>query len=63
MISALNGSGCKDLAKFLAETVPNGPWYYPEDQISDMPMRQLAAEITRENFTCVCMKSCLIPRR
>lgn len=50
MISALNGSGCKDLAKFLAETVPNGPWYYPEDQISDMPMRQLAAEITREKL-------------
>ncbi|MEJ5079482.1 MULTISPECIES: GTPase Era [unclassified Ochrobactrum] len=50
MISALNGSGCKDLAAFLAETVPNGPWYYPEDQISDMPMRQLAAEITREKL-------------
>ena len=50
LISALNGSGCKDLAKFLAETVPNGPWYYPEDQISDMPMRQLAAEITREKL-------------
>ncbi|MCX2696050.1 MULTISPECIES: GTPase Era [Ochrobactrum] len=50
MISALNGSGCKDLAKFLAESVPNGPWYYPEDQISDMPMRQLAAEITREKL-------------
>jgi len=50
MISALNGSGCKDLAKFLAATVPNGPWYYPEDQISDMPMRQLAAEITREKL-------------
>ncbi|OEI84190.1 GTPase Era [Brucella sp. BO3] len=50
MISALNGSGCKDLAKYLAESVPNGPWYYPEDQISDMPMRQLAAEITREKL-------------
>lgn len=50
MISALNGSGCKDLAKFLADSVPNGPWYYPEDQISDMPMRQLAAEITREKL-------------
>ncbi|MBR7652502.1 GTPase Era [Brucella oryzae] len=50
MISALNGSGCKDLAKYLAENVPNGPWYYPEDQISDMPMRQLAAEITREKL-------------
>ncbi|MBB5701334.1 GTP-binding protein Era [Ochrobactrum daejeonense] len=50
MVSALNGSGCKDLAKYLAENVPNGPWYYPEDQISDMPMRQLAAEITREKL-------------
>ncbi|WP_139975526.1 GTPase Era [Ochrobactrum sp. CGA5] len=50
MISALNGSGCKDLAKYLAESVPNGPRYYPEDQISDMPMRQLAAEITREKL-------------
>ncbi|MXF80271.1 GTPase Era [Brucella melitensis] len=50
MISALNGSGCKDLAKYLAESVPNGPWYYPEDQISDIPMRQLAAEITREKL-------------
>lgn len=50
MISALNGSGCKDLATYLAQTVPNGPWYYPEDQISDMPMRQLAAEITREKL-------------
>ncbi|MEE9922505.1 GTPase Era [Brucella anthropi] len=50
MISALNGSGCKDIAKYLAENVPNGPWYYPEDQISDMPMRQLAAEITREKL-------------
>ncbi|PWL18198.1 GTPase Era [Falsochrobactrum shanghaiense] len=50
MISALNGSGCKDLAKYLAQSVPEGPWYYPEDQISDMPMRQLAAEITREKL-------------
>ncbi len=50
MISALNGSGCKDLARYLAESVPAGPWYYPEDQISDMPMRQLAAEITREKL-------------
>ena len=50
MISALTGSGCKDLSKYLAETVPFGPWYYPEDQISDMPMRQLAAEVTREKL-------------
>ncbi|WP_199498767.1 GTPase Era [Mesorhizobium denitrificans] len=50
MISALNGSGCSDLLDYLAETVPAGPWYYPEDQISDLPMRQLAAEITREKL-------------
>jgi GTPase len=50
MISALKGSGCDDLSKKLAETVPEGPWYYPEDQISDLPMRQLAAEITREKL-------------
>ena len=50
MISALTGSGCKDLLKYLAEALPAGPWYYPEDQISDLPMRQLAAEITREKL-------------
>ncbi len=50
MISALTGSGCKHLAKYLAKTVEAGPWFYPEDQISDMPMRQLAAEVTREKL-------------
>ncbi|MBG18810.1 MAG: GTPase Era [Rhizobiales bacterium] len=50
MISALDGSGVDDLAKFLAERLPEGPWYYPEDQISDLPMRQLAAEVTREKL-------------
>jgi GTPase len=50
MISALNGSGCKDLVKWLAEALPEGPWFYPEDQISDMPIRNLAAEITREKI-------------
>ena len=50
MISALNGSGCQDVMDYLAETLPEGPWYYPEDQISDLPMRQLAAEITREKL-------------
>lgn len=50
MVSALTGSGCKDLLDFLAERLPAGPWYYPEDQISDLPMRQLAAEITREKL-------------
>ena len=50
MVSALTGSGCKDLLAFLAKRLPEGPWYYPEDQISDLPMRQLAAEITREKL-------------
>ena len=50
MISALNGSGCGDLLDFVAERLPEGPWYYPEDQISDLPMRQFAAEITREKL-------------
>ena len=50
MISATTGSGCEDLLDFLADTLPEGPWYYPEDQISDLPMRQLAAEITREKL-------------
>ena len=50
MISALKGSGCGDVLDYLAEALPEGPWYYPEDQISDLPMRQLAAEITREKL-------------
>ena len=40
MVSALTGSGCKDLLDYLAQALPAGPWYYPEDQISDLPMRQ-----------------------
>lgn len=50
MVSALNGSGCGDLLDYIATALPAGPWYYPEDQISDLPMRQLAAEITREKL-------------
>jgi GTP-binding protein Era len=50
MVSAENGSGCDDVMDHLATTLPEGPWYYPEDQISDLPMRQLAAEITREKL-------------
>lgn len=50
MVSAENGSGCDDVMSYLAKTLPEGPWYYPEDQISDLPMRQLAAEITREKL-------------
>lgn len=48
MISALNGSGCDDLKRLLAERMPEGPWHYPEDELSDLPMRLMAAEVTRE---------------
>ncbi|TCT11507.1 GTP-binding protein Era [Tepidamorphus gemmatus] len=50
MISALTGDGVDDLMAALAEVMPAGPWLYPEDQISDFPLRQLAAEITREKL-------------
>src|ERR1700742_951747 len=50
MISALSGDGVGDLLKSLADMVPTGPFLYPEDQMSDAPMRQLAAEITREKI-------------
>lgn len=50
MISALTGSGVADVKHWLAERVPEGPWLYPEDQIADAPLRQLAAEITREKL-------------
>lgn len=50
MVSAQNGDGLKELREWLAQTLPLGPWLYPEDQISDAPMRSLAAEITREKL-------------
>jgi GTPase len=50
MISALNGSGCDDLLNWLASALPQGPWFYPDDQVTDLPMRSLAAEITREKL-------------
>jgi GTP-binding protein Era len=50
MVSALSGDGVADLRRALAERVPPGPFLYPEDQMSDAPMRQLAAEITREKI-------------
>jgi GTP-binding protein Era len=50
MISALNGDGVSDLKKWLAERMPQGPYHYPPDQMSDAPLRQLAAEITREKI-------------
>ena len=50
MISAQSGDGVDDLRRRLAEMVPQGPFHYPEDQMSDAPMRHLAAEITREKI-------------
>jgi len=50
MISALNGSGVADVKIWLAQQVPPGPWLYPPEQITDAPLRQLAAEITREKL-------------
>jgi len=51
MISAEKGYGVEDLRDWLAEAMPEGPWLYPEDQIADLPMRMIAAEITREKLT------------
>jgi GTP-binding protein Era len=50
MISALSGDGVTDIRRYLAGKVPAGPWHYPEDDISDLPARMLAAEITREKM-------------
>ena len=50
MVSALTGSGVDDLKRWFADHAPEGPWLYPEDQLSDAPQRHLAAEITREKL-------------
>ena len=50
MVSALTGDGTDDLLDYLAAEMPAGPWLYPEDQVSDLPMRWLAAEVTREKL-------------
>ena len=50
MVSAHNGSGVDDLKRRLAALMPQGPWLYPEDQTADLPVRLLAAEITREKL-------------
>jgi GTPase len=50
MIAALTGEGVADLKKWFAERMPPGPFHYPSDQMSDAPLRQLAAEITREKI-------------
>lgn len=51
MISAEKGRGCDDLRAWLAAQMPEGPWLYPEDQIADLPLRMIAAEMTREKLT------------
>ena len=48
MVSAENGSGCEKLLEYLSVRIPDSPWLYPEDEVSDLPQRLLAAEITRE---------------
>lgn len=50
MISGLSGDGVGDLKAYLAGAVPGGPWLYPEDQLSDLPQRLMAAEVTREQI-------------
>jgi GTP-binding protein Era len=50
MLSALTGDGVDDFTHYLAGRLPLGPWLYPEDEISDVPLRQLSAEITREKL-------------
>jgi len=50
MISAESGNGVEAVKQWIAAHVPEGPWHYPEDQISDAPLRSLAAEITREKI-------------
>ncbi|MFZ5749653.1 MAG: GTPase Era [Pseudomonadota bacterium] len=51
MISADKGYGVDDLKAWLGQELPEGPWLYPEDQIADLPLRMIAAEITREKLT------------
>ncbi|MEO0762288.1 MAG: GTPase Era [Pseudomonadota bacterium] len=51
MISAEKGYGVEDLKEWLAGAMPEGPWHYPAEQVADLPMRLLAAEITREKLT------------
>lgn len=51
LISAEKGHGVEDLRAWLASELPVGPWFYPEDQIADAPLRMIASEITREKLT------------
>jgi GTP-binding protein Era len=50
MVSALDGNGVEDLLAYFARTAPAGVWHFPADQLSDLPQRLLAAEVTREKL-------------
>ncbi len=50
MVSAETGDGVADLKKYLGDKMPEGPWHYPEDQLTDTTQRMMAAEITREKL-------------
>lgn len=50
MVSALTGDGVQEMLDYFASVMPPGPWLYPEDQLSDLPLRFLAAEVTREKL-------------
>jgi GTP-binding protein Era len=50
IVSALKGDGCEDLLNALVEQLPEGPWLFPEDQLSDLSQRAMAAELTREQL-------------
>ena len=50
MVSALTGQNIEDFYKYIADNLPESPWYYPEDQISDMPLKLLTAEVVREKL-------------
>jgi GTP-binding protein Era len=50
MVAAINGDGVEDLFTRLAARLPEGPWLFPDDQLTDMPDRLMAAEITREKL-------------
>jgi GTP-binding protein Era len=58
MISAEKGYGVDALRQWLAGQMPEGPWLYPEDQIADLPLRMIAAEITREKLTLRLHQDC-----
>ena len=51
LVSALSGDGCPALLAAAVSRLPEGPWLYPEDQIADLPLRMIAAEMTREKLT------------